>query len=112
MNDMYKNTWNMDLRKYYNREWSTDILDKARERMEKYHERIVKYITKYKTKDLIFENGAYNMNVTYVDMDKDYIMTIFLGDGFKVKIDLCDIIEDNLQMRYDRKCNSIYFIEK
>ena len=46
--DMYKNTWNYELNKYYRRHWDNETIDKARERLERYYERIAKYIVKFK----------------------------------------------------------------
>ena len=113
--DMYKNTWNYELNKYYRRHWDNETIEKARERLERYYERIAKYITKFKKKELILEHGAYNMNVLGVSLDAEYHLRIVLGEKIKgvdrvYNIDLEEVIDDNRQLRYDRKYHTIYFV--
>lgn len=113
--DMYKNTWNYELNKYYRRHWDNETIDKARERLERYYERIAKYIVKFKKKELILEHGAYNMNVLGVSLDAEYHLRIILGEKLRgvdrvYSIDLEDILDDNTQLRYDRKYHTIYFV--
>ena len=97
--DMYKNTWNYELNKYYRRHWDNETIDKARERLERYYERIAKYITKFKKKELILEHGAYNMNVLGVSLDAEYHLRIVLGEKIRgvdrvYSIDLEEVIDD------------------
>ena len=106
----YLNTWNCDLKSYYGYHWNSNKLDNARDKMEKYYTRIKKYINKYKTKELTFEHGCFNMNVVDVSLTDMYKLVIFLGDGKKINIDLVSIIEYDVKMRYDNKYHSIYFL--
>ena len=106
----YLNTWNCDLKSYYGYHWNSNKLDNARDKMEKYYTRIKKYINKYKTKELTFEHGFFNMNVVDVSLTDMYKLVIFLGDGKMIKINLVNIIEYNVNMRYDNKHHSIYFL--
>ena len=101
---------NNELRRYYRIGYNSDIMYKYRGRMEKYHDRIHNYILKYATKELIFEHGCYNMNVNLADLTGNYELVLYLGDGKRVIIDLREMIEKDIQMRYDRKYHTIYFI--
>lgn len=109
MNKEYLNTWNFDLNVYYGYMWDNDTLDKYRERMEKYYDRINKYMISKKTKNLIFEHGAYNMNVDNVQLSDKYELHIFLNDSKMVLITLEEMINNNIQLRYDRKYHCIHF---
>lgn len=100
---------NNKLRDYYRIGYDSDTMYKYRERMEKYHDRIDKYILKYKTKELVFEHGCYNMNVLMADLTGNYELVLYLGDNKHVIIDLRSMIENDIQMRYDRKYHTIYF---
>ena len=106
----YLNTWNYDLKSYYGYNWDSDKLYKGRDRIEKYYTRIKKYIGKYKTKELTFEHGCFNMNVVDVALTDMYKLVIFLGDGKMIKINLVNIIEYDVKMRYDNTHPSIYFL--
>ena len=109
MNDMYKCTWNSQLRDYYRIGYKGYIIDKYRTRLESYIERIDKYLVKYKTKPLIFEDGAYNMRVMIAELTVMYELILYLEDGHRVRIDLREAIEDDIKLRYDRKYHTIYF---
>ena len=61
------------------------------------------------------EHGAYNMNVLGVSLDAEYHLRIVLGEKLRgvdrvYSIDLEEVIDDNIQLRYDRKYHTIYFI--
>lgn len=106
----FENTWNFELRDYYHYKWNTEKLDKGRERLESYYTRINKYINKFKKKELIFEYGCFNMNVVKVELTNMYKLTIYLGDGKKIILDLVNIIEYGTQLRYNKDIHKIYFI--
>ena len=100
---------NYDLREYYRINWSNEVLYKYRERMEKYYARIQKYIGKYKTKKLIYEDGCYNMDVIGVELTDMYELHIFLGNSKPLRFTLEDLIEYGRQLRYDAKYHTISF---
>lgn len=109
MENNYMNTWNSELRQYYRRSWDSETIDKYRNRMEKMYDRIKKYMTKYKTKKCIFEYGCFNMDIVNVELSELYVLNIKLGDGKNIRLNLETVIDYNVNMRYDVKCNSVYF---
>ena len=101
--------WNSDLREYYRINWDSATLDKYRERMERYYNRILNYLVKYKTKELTYEDGCYNMNVVGVELTNMYELHIYLGNGKPLRFTLEDLIEYNRQLRYNSKYHTISF---
>ena len=106
---MKKIVWNNEIRAHYGRIWESETLNKYRERMEKYASRIEKYLVKYKTKELTYEDGCYNMNVVGVELTDMYELHIYLGNDKPLSFDLEDLITYNRQLRYNAKYHTISF---
>lgn len=95
-----------ELNDYYGYNWNSDVIYKAISKIEKLKERTDKYLLRFKTKELICENGCLNYKALNTELTENYELIIYWNlNGYSIytKITLEDVINKNYYFEYDRK---------
>ena len=95
-----------EIKQYYGHYWNDSTIHSAISKIEKLKERVDKYLLRYKTKQLIGENGCLNYHIVNVELTENYELIIrwdLNDDSLYTKITLEDIINKNYYFQYDRK---------
>ena len=98
-----------ELNAYYGYNWNDSTIYNAISKIEKLKERIDKYLLRFKTKNLICENGCLNYKGLNSELTENYELIIYWDndDSIYTTITLEDIINKNYYFKYDRKYHTL-----